>query len=102
RGARAAADLAGHRAPAVRRPGARARRRLVRRGDRLPAVRRGLPGGVTLRDVIVIWLVGAGIAIQVFACLGVVLMRDALDRLHYVGAAAGGVPCVCAERIAAE
>jgi len=55
-----------------------------------------------VRDVVVIVLVGAGVAIQVFACLGVVLMRDALDRLHYVAAAAVGVPCVCAGVIVAE
>ena len=55
-----------------------------------------------MRDVVVIVLVGAGVAIQVFACLGVVLMRDALDRLHYVGAAAVGVPCVCAGVVVRE
>jgi multicomponent Na+:H+ antiporter subunit G len=29
-------------------------------------------------------LLGAGGAVQVFAVLGVVLMRDAFDRLHYL------------------
>ena len=55
-----------------------------------------------MRDVVVIALVGAGVAIQVFACLGVMLMRDALDSLHYVAAAAVGVPCVCAGVLVAE
>ena len=39
-----------------------------------------------MRDVVAWVLVGAGVAVQILACLGVVLMRDALDRLHYVGA----------------
>ena len=41
-------------------------------------------------------LVGAGVAIQLFGALGVMLMRDALDRLHYVGASAAGIAFVCA------
>jgi multicomponent Na+:H+ antiporter subunit G len=32
----------------------------------------------------------AGVSLQVLAALGVVLMRDALDRLHYVGLAGVG------------
>jgi multisubunit Na+/H+ antiporter MnhG subunit len=32
-------------------------------------------------------LLGAGGALQLLAVLGVVLLRDALDRLHYLGAA---------------
>jgi multisubunit Na+/H+ antiporter MnhG subunit len=57
---------------------------------------------VTVRDVVAGALVIAGVAVQVFACLGVVLMRDALDRLHYVGASAVGVACVCAAVVVAE
>jgi multisubunit Na+/H+ antiporter MnhG subunit len=49
-----------------------------------------------VRDVITWVLAGAGVAVQVFAALGVLLMRDAFDRLHYVGTAAVGVPLVCA------
>ena len=49
-----------------------------------------------MRDAVTWVLVGAGVAVQVFACLGVMLMRDALDRLHYVGASAVGIACVCA------
>jgi multicomponent Na+:H+ antiporter subunit G len=55
-----------------------------------------------VRDVIAGALVTVGVAVQVFACLGVVLMRDALDRLHYVGASAIGVTCVCAAVVVAE
>jgi multicomponent Na+:H+ antiporter subunit G len=55
-----------------------------------------------VRDVVTWALVAAGVAIQVFACLGVVLMRDALDRLHYVGASALGITLVAASVIVAE
>jgi multicomponent Na+:H+ antiporter subunit G len=48
-----------------------------------------------VRDVAAAALVVAGVAIEVFAALGVVLMRDALDRLHYVGASLLGAACVC-------
>lgn len=48
-----------------------------------------------MRDVVTWVLVGAGVAVQAFACLGVLLMRDALDRLHYVGASLLGAACVC-------
>jgi multicomponent Na+:H+ antiporter subunit G len=47
-------------------------------------------------------LVGAGVAVQLLACLGVVLMRDALDRLHYASASSAGVACVCAAVVVAE
>ena len=55
-----------------------------------------------LRDVVTWGLAGIGVAVQLLSCLGVVLMRDALDRLHYVAAAAVGVPCLCAAVIVAE
>jgi multicomponent Na+:H+ antiporter subunit G len=51
---------------------------------------------VTVRDVVTWLLVGAGVAVQLFACAGVLRMRDALDRLHYVGASAVGIACVTA------
>ena len=44
-----------------------------------------------MRDVVTWVLVGAGVAFQVLVCLGVLLMRDALDRLHYVSASTLGV-----------
>lgn len=40
---------------------------------------------MTARDVIAGVLVVAGTGLQVLACLGVALMRDPLDRLHYLG-----------------
>jgi multisubunit Na+/H+ antiporter MnhG subunit len=55
-----------------------------------------------VRDVVTWVLVGAGVAVQVFACLGVLLMRDALDRLHYVGASVVGIVCVCAAVVVGE
>ena len=38
-----------------------------------------------MRGAIAWTLLGAGAALQVFAVLGIVLLRDALDRVHYVG-----------------
>jgi multicomponent Na+:H+ antiporter subunit G len=38
-----------------------------------------------VRQTIAWILLGAGGALQVMAVLGVVLMRDPLDRLHYLG-----------------
>jgi multicomponent Na+:H+ antiporter subunit G len=55
-----------------------------------------------VRDAVVGALVVVGVAVQVLACLGVLLMRDVLDRLHYVGASAAGVTCVCAAVVVAE
>jgi multisubunit Na+/H+ antiporter MnhG subunit len=55
-----------------------------------------------MRDVLTWVLVAAGVAVQVFAGLGVMLMRDALDRLHYVGASAVGIPLVAAAVIVSE
>ena len=39
-----------------------------------------------MRDAAATVLLIAGAAVAVLACLGVLLMRDALDRLHYTGA----------------
>ena len=55
-----------------------------------------------LRDLVVGALVGAGVAVQLLVCLGVVLMRDALDRLHYTGASTVGVVCLCAAVVVSE
>lgn len=38
-----------------------------------------------MRDTVAWILLGAGGAVQMLAVLGVVLMRDPLDRLHYLG-----------------
>jgi multisubunit Na+/H+ antiporter MnhG subunit len=39
-----------------------------------------------MRDAAITVLLVAGVAVQLLAVLGTVLMRDALDRLHYSGA----------------
>lgn len=39
-----------------------------------------------MRDVAAWVLLGAGAAIELLSVLGVVLLRDPYDRLHYVGA----------------
>jgi multicomponent Na+:H+ antiporter subunit G len=57
---------------------------------------------VSVRDVAAWVLVGVGVGFQVLVCLGVLLMRDALDRLHYVGASTLGVICVCAAVVVAS
>ena len=46
-----------------------------------------------MRDVVVTALLVAGVAVQLLACAGTLLMRDALDRLHYAGAAT--LSCLC-------
>ena len=38
-----------------------------------------------MREAIAWVLLGVGAALQLFVVLGVVLLRDPLDRLHYVG-----------------
>jgi multicomponent Na+:H+ antiporter subunit G len=48
---------------------------------------------VTLREIVVWALVIAAGALQVLACLGVLLMRDAYDRLHYTAPSALGGLC---------
>jgi multicomponent Na+:H+ antiporter subunit G len=40
---------------------------------------------MTFRDVVTWGLVIAAGALEVLACVGVALMRDALDRVHYGG-----------------
>jgi multisubunit Na+/H+ antiporter MnhG subunit len=42
------------------------------------------------RHIAAVVLLVGGVAIEVLAVLGVVIMRDALDRLHYVGLAGFG------------
>jgi multicomponent Na+:H+ antiporter subunit G len=39
-----------------------------------------------VRDAAATVLLAAGVALELLCCLGVLLMRDALDRLHYAGA----------------
>jgi multicomponent Na+:H+ antiporter subunit G len=49
-----------------------------------------------MRDTLVTVLLVAGVAIELFACAGVVLMREPLDRLHYVGATVAAALCLAA------
>lgn len=55
-----------------------------------------------MRDAIASALLVAGVAIQLMACAGVVLMRHPLDRLHYVGANTAAVICVAAAVLVRE
>jgi monovalent cation/proton antiporter MnhG/PhaG subunit len=43
---------------------------------------------VSARHVAELILVSAGVGVVLLSCLGVLLMRDAFDRLHYTGPAA--------------
>jgi monovalent cation/proton antiporter MnhG/PhaG subunit len=54
------------------------------------------------RDAVTWALVVAGVAAQLFSCLGVTLMRDAFDRLHYTAASSVGVACLCAAVLVSE
>ena len=54
------------------------------------------------RDVATWVLPGAGVGLELLATLGVLLMRDALDRLHYAGASSFGIALVCAAVLVAE
>jgi multicomponent Na+:H+ antiporter subunit G len=55
-----------------------------------------------LRDVLTWVLVGAGVGLQLLAVAGVVLMRDALDRLHYTGASTLATICLVAGVVVQE
>ena len=55
-----------------------------------------------MRDAIASALLVAGVAIQLMACAGVMRMRHALDRLHYVGATSAAVVCVAAAVLVRE
>jgi monovalent cation/proton antiporter MnhG/PhaG subunit len=46
---------------------------------------------VSVRDVIASVVLVAGTAIEILAVIGVSVMRDVYDRLHYVGLASFGV-----------
>ena len=47
---------------------------------------------MTLEDVVVGVLLAIGVALELIFCIGVLLARDALDRLHYAAAAATAGP----------
>jgi len=46
---------------------------------------------MTLRHTVVVILVLAGVGLQAICCLGLVVMRDTYDRLHYAAPGAFGV-----------
>lgn len=54
------------------------------------------------RHVVSVVLLGAGVAIEVLAVLGVTVMRDVFDRLHYVGLAGFGALLVGASILVQE
>ena len=43
---------------------------------------------MSARHVVELALLWAGVAVVLLSCLGVLLMRDAFDRIHYTGPAA--------------
>ena len=45
---------------------------------------------MNFQDAVVYLLLGAGVACEVIACLGVLAMRNAYDRLHFVAPASLG------------
>ena len=57
---------------------------------------------MTVRDVAVWALGGAGVALLVLAVAGVVLLPDALDRLHLTSPAATGLVLLCAAVVVRE
>jgi multisubunit Na+/H+ antiporter MnhG subunit len=54
---------------------------------------------VTARDYVVGVLVVGAIAAELMCCLGLLLMRNAVDRLHYVGGAATLGPAMIAAAV---
>ena len=55
-----------------------------------------------MRDTVAWLLLAAGGAVQVMAVLGVVLMRDPLDRLHYLAPSSPAVLLIAAAIIVRE
>jgi multisubunit Na+/H+ antiporter MnhG subunit len=51
---------------------------------------------MSLRHLCVIVLLVAGVGVEAICCLGLVVMRDALDRLHCAGAVSFGAALVAA------
>lgn len=57
---------------------------------------------MTAADVIVGALLALGVGIELLCCLGVLLRRSAIDRLHYSGAGASLGPILIAAAIVAD
>jgi multisubunit Na+/H+ antiporter MnhG subunit len=55
-----------------------------------------------VRDALSTALLIAGTAAELLACLGVVRMRGALDRLHYAGALVPATLCIAAAVLVRE
>jgi multicomponent Na+:H+ antiporter subunit G len=55
-----------------------------------------------LRDVIVAVLLGLGVAAALLSCVGVLVMRDALDRLHFTAPASTVSPVLFALAVLVE
>jgi multicomponent Na+:H+ antiporter subunit G len=55
-----------------------------------------------MRDAVVTGLLFAGVALAVLAALGVVLMRDAFERLHYLAPVSLAAACIAAAVVVRE
>jgi monovalent cation/proton antiporter MnhG/PhaG subunit len=57
---------------------------------------------VSVREVVVDVLLGLGVASVLLSCIGVLVMRDALDRLHFTAPAATVGPVLLATAVLVE
>lgn len=57
---------------------------------------------MTARDVVTGTLLALGVGAELACCLGVLLMRSAIDRLHYTAAGATLGPVLIAAAVLAE
>jgi multicomponent Na+:H+ antiporter subunit G len=55
-----------------------------------------------VKETIATVLLVAGVAIEVLACMGVLAMRDTLDRLHFASASTAATLCVAAAVLVRE
>lgn len=58
--------------------------------------------GVSVREVLVALLLVLGVGVVIVSSLGVLLMRDAYDRLHYTGPASTVAPVAIGAAIVVE
>jgi monovalent cation/proton antiporter MnhG/PhaG subunit len=54
---------------------------------------------MSVASIVVAVLLGAGVAIELACCVGVLVMEDAYDKLHYLGPAAIVGPLVIAAAV---
>jgi multicomponent Na+:H+ antiporter subunit G len=57
---------------------------------------------MSVRELAVTALLVAGVAVTLFSCLGVLVMRDAYDRLHFTAPAATLAPVAIAAAVVLE